>query len=102
MDEVGESQHGEFDSLRLLLNAAGSPTTSKLVSERFHAEFVTPLARMLRGRDAGVRAAAVASYVIGLATMKHVLRSPALTTAATRKIVASVGAAIQACVDPRA
>ncbi len=46
-----------------------------MISERFHAEFVTPLARLLRGRDADVRAAAIASYVIGLATMKHLASS---------------------------
>lgn len=100
MDDADELEAGEPDSLRLLLRAAASPSTAALVSARFHAEFVTPLARLLRGRDTELRAAMIASYVIGLATMKHALGSPALTGAARRKAVARVGAAIQSCVDP--
>jgi hypothetical protein len=68
------------------------------VSARFHAEFVQPLAKLLRGRDAELRAGLIASYVIGLATMKHALGSPALGPAAQRRTIALVGAAIQACV----
>jgi AcrR family transcriptional regulator len=101
MDDVDELAQGEFDSLRLLLRAAGSPATSALVSERFHAEFIAPLAKLLRGRDADLRAATIASYVVGLATMKHALGSPAFTPSAQRKVVATVGAAIQSCVGPR-
>jgi len=56
-------------------------------------------ARLLRGRDAELRAALIASYLIGLATMKHALASPLLADAARRKTIATVSEAIQGCVD---
>jgi AcrR family transcriptional regulator len=88
-----------FDALGILLRASGSPATQERVSARFHADFVLPLARLLRGRDSELRAALIASYLIGLATMKHALGSPLLGAATQRKAVATVSAAIQACVD---
>ena len=94
-----ERRAARFDALGILLRASGSPATQERVSARFHADFVLPLARLLRGRDAELRAAIIASHLIGLATMKHALGSPLLTDATRRKTVATIGAAIQACVD---
>ena len=94
-----ERRAARFDALGILLRASGSPATHDRVSARFHADFVLPLARLLRGRDAELRAALIASYLIGLATMKHALGSPLLGAATHRKTIAAVGAAIQACVD---
>lgn len=88
----------DFDALRVLLRAAGNPAIAAVVSERFHAEFVGPLARLLRGRDSDMRAALIAAYVIGLATMHHGLGSPALAGSAQRKAAVIAAAAIQACV----
>lgn len=87
-----------FDALRVLLRAAGNPSVAAIVSERFHAEFIKPLAKLLRGRDAEMRAALIASYVIGLATMRHGLDSPALMGSARTRAAALAAAAIQACV----
>ncbi|MFL6697176.1 MAG: TetR/AcrR family transcriptional regulator [Vitreoscilla sp.] len=97
----GSQQRREagFDALGILLRASGSPATQERVSARFHADFVLPLARLLRGRDTELRAALIASYLIGLATMKHALGSPLLAGAAQRKAIATVSAAVQACVD---
>lgn len=89
---------GDFNPLRLLLLAVGSPDTVAIVSAQFHAEFVLPLAKLLRGRDAEMRAALIGSYLIGLATMRHLLESPPLVAAQQRKTALLVGAAIQACV----
>jgi AcrR family transcriptional regulator len=99
MEGSQERREARFDALGILLRASGSPATQERVSARFHADFVLPLARLLRGRDAELRAALIASYLIGLATMKHALGSPLLGAATQRKVVATVGAAIQACVD---
>lgn len=94
--------HGDappaFDALGVLLRATGNPPIAAMVSERFHAEFVRPLAKRLRGRDADLRATLIASYVIGLATMHHGLDSPALSGPARKKAATAVAAAIQACV----
>ena len=94
-----ERREARFDALGILLRASGSPATQARVSERFHADFVLPLARLLRGRDAELRAALIASYLIGLATMKHALSSPLLGSATQRLAVATVSVAIQACVN---
>jgi AcrR family transcriptional regulator len=99
MDGSEERRAARFDALGILLRSSGSPATQERVSARFHADFVLPLARLLHGRDAELRAALIASYLIGLATMKHALGSPLLVAGTQRKAVAAVGAAIQACVD---
>jgi AcrR family transcriptional regulator len=100
IDGSEERRAARFDALGILLRSSGSPATQERVSARFHADFVLPLARLLRGRDAELRAALIASHLIGLATMKHALGSPLLLgDAGRRKAIASVGAAIQACVD---
>jgi len=100
IDGSAERRAAGFDALGILLRSSGSPATHERVSERFHADFVLPLARLLRGRDAELRAALIASHLIGLATMKHALASPLLAAdAARRKTIASVGEAIQGCVN---
>jgi AcrR family transcriptional regulator len=93
------SEEVEFDALHVLLRASGDPAVAAVVSRRFHAEFVIPLAKRLRGRDAELRAAVIASYVIGLSTMHIALASPSLTSARKSQIIKRVGAAIQACID---
>jgi len=87
-----------FDALGVLLRATGNSPIAAMVAERFQAEFVHPLAKRLRGRDAELRATLIASYLIGLATMHHGLQSPALSGPARRKAAATVAAAIQDCV----
>ncbi len=98
LEGAEERDQDEFDAMRVLLRAAGSPAIAPIVSECFHREFVTPLARLLPGRDAATRAALIASYVIGLATMRHGLSSPELAGEKTRKAAAIAAAAIQSCV----
>lgn len=97
LDDGGTAS--SFDALGVLLRAAGNPSIAPLVSGRFHAEFVTPLAALLKGRDADARAALIASYVIGLATMRHGLDSPMLAGRGRSKAARLAAAAIQACVE---
>ncbi|APW40137.1 hypothetical protein RD110_25445 [Rhodoferax koreense] len=87
-----------FDGLSVLLRATGNPPIAAMVAERFHAEFVRPLARLIGGRDAELRATLIASHVIGLATMRHGLGSAVLSGPARKKAATRVAAAIQACV----
>ncbi|WP_397452355.1 TetR family transcriptional regulator [Pseudomonas sp. NA-150] len=87
-----------FNPLSLLLLAAASPETSTVVSNRFQKEFVQPLAQTLGGRNANVRAALIGSYVIGLATMRHLLKSPDLAPPLLDESVTLVINAIQSCV----
>lgn len=98
LDATEEHEADEFDAVRVLLRAAGNPAIAPLVSECFRREFVTPLAKLLSGRNRGMRAALIASCVIGLATMRHGLASPELSGDKERKAAAIAAAAIQACV----
>ncbi|MEA3127396.1 MAG: hypothetical protein QOD67_4415 [Caballeronia sp.] len=59
-----------FHALCVLLRATGSPAVAAMVSERFHAQFLRPLAKLLGGRGSELGAALLASYVIDLATMR--------------------------------
>jgi AcrR family transcriptional regulator len=97
LNDDGDDDDG-FNPLRLLLLAAASPETAPIVSQRFHAEFVLPLAGKLTGGDAATRATLIASYVIGVATMRHLLASPELGPGSAGAAVALASAAIQACV----
>jgi AcrR family transcriptional regulator len=97
LDDPGEPD--AFDALNILLHAMSSPTSAPLASARFHAEFVKPLAARLSGRHTETRATLIASYVIGLATMRHRLESPLLAGPGRRRAADIAAAAIQACVD---
>ena len=94
----GPRDTGGFNALSVLLRATGNPPIAAMVSERFHTEFVRPLAKMLRGRDTELRATLIASYVIGLATMRHGLDASVLSGAGRKKAAATVGEAIQSIV----
>ncbi|MFT3906178.1 MAG: TetR family transcriptional regulator [Steroidobacteraceae bacterium] len=86
------------DPLQLLLLAAASPTASTLASKAFHAEFVKPLTRRLRGPDAALRASLICAYILGFKTMRAALDSPSLRNASSAAIAARLGKAIQDCV----
>lgn len=86
-----------FNGLSVLLRAIGNPPIAAMVAERFQAEFVRPLAKLIGGRDAELRATLMASYMIGLATMRHGMGSAVLAGPARKKAAASAAAAIQAC-----
>jgi len=96
-EEAGCCHEGDFDPLLLLLRSAVSPAASPIVSEAFHAEFVRPLAAMLGGDDAEVRAAVIAAYVIGLSTMVALLKSPAMRDTEVDKVAALLTTAVGAC-----
>ena len=101
LNDTPEADDDGFNPLRLLILAAASPETSAVVSDRFNLEFVQPLAMKLGGRNANARAALIAAYVIGIATMRHLLDSPDLNLSLQDESVSLVVGAIQACVTQR-
>lgn len=90
----------DCDPLHLLLCSAVSPHASPAISTTFHAEFVKPLAKLIGGPDANLRAALICSYAIGFLTMRLALRSPAIKPKDTRKALELLGRAIQDCLKP--
>ncbi|MFT3807354.1 TetR family transcriptional regulator [Arenimonas sp.] len=89
----------DCDALQLLLSSAASPTTASVVSDGFHSEFLQPLAKLLPGPDAQMRAGLISAYIIGILTLREALNSPSMVAADRDKIIPLLGAAIQACLD---
>jgi AcrR family transcriptional regulator len=87
-----------LNRLNLLLCSVESPAMADIVSERFHDDFVLPLAALLGGKDAEARAGVIACYAIGLSTMRHALSSPVLNgdNKSYDKVVKLIAEAIQA------
>lgn len=102
VDEVlgKEADGDDFNALGVLLRSASSPTIAAMVAERFDEEFIKPLAKRLGGRDAEVRAALIASYIVGLATMRHAFSTHALSGAPGKRAGLIAARAIQVCVTP--
>ena len=98
-DQGGDEWRDDLDPLLLLLRSAPSPKASAIVAQVFHAEFVDPLANALEGEDTDLRAGLIASYIIGLATMRFLLDSPTLKGHDTSKTSALIAKAINACTD---
>jgi AcrR family transcriptional regulator len=94
-----EPQTG-FDGLAFLMRSAASPTAAPILSAALETGFVGPLAKVLGGRDARLRAAMMAACVLGFSTLRVALGSPALDAAPRARIVARLGAVLQACVEP--
>lgn len=88
----------DFDEFQFLLRSAASPVAAPIVSACLHASFVGPLAQKIGGRNAQGCAALITAYVLGFATLRFSLGSPALEASSTKFLVAQLGAAIQACV----
>ncbi|EIC82139.1 TetR/AcrR family transcriptional regulator [Serratia sp. M24T3] len=95
--EDDEEPH-PFDALGMLLHQTVNPKIAMLIADSFHAEFISPLSKLLSGKDTEARAALIASYVIGLATMRHRLASKALSCKKAKQIAAlAINACVEAC-----
>jgi AcrR family transcriptional regulator len=88
-----------FDEFAFLLRSVGSPLAAPILSEALHDDFVTPLAKYIGGNEAHVRAAMITACVMGFAVLRAGLGSPALDKAKPQRMVAMLGAAIQACLN---
>ena len=96
----GESKGGSgINPFELLLRSAASPTASPIIAQRLHTDFVLRLAALIGGRHAAMRAALVASYIIGFLTVRIALQSPAIGPACVDEAAALLGSAIQSAID---
>jgi AcrR family transcriptional regulator len=96
-----EQAKGGVNAFELLLRSAASPTASPIIASRLHEDFVLQLASLIGGSQASTRAALIASYVIGFLTVRVALQSPAFLPVHADKVIALLGAAIQAAIDDR-
>lgn len=97
--KVDEAPDG-FDEFRFLLRSAASPTAAPILSAALHAGFVGPLARHLGGRDAEARAALLTACILGFATLRVALGSPALEEGEAGGLAERLGTVLQACLAP--
>ncbi len=93
------SSEATFDEFRLLLRSAASPVAGPILSQALHAGFITPLAKLLGGREAALRASLLTACVLGFATLRVALGAEALE-ARRGGIAQRLGAALQACLNP--
>ncbi len=89
----------DFDPLLVLLRSAANARAAGILREVLDERFIRPLARRLEGEDAELRAALIAAYLLGLASMRFVIRSGPLTAEETERLVAFVAPALQSYVD---
>lgn len=91
---------GDFDGFRFLLWSAASAVAAPILSASLHAGFIGPLARHLGAANAAMRAALLTACVLGFATLRVALTTPAIETAPPDLVAERLGAVLQACLDP--
>ncbi|MFN8170749.1 MAG: TetR family transcriptional regulator [Candidatus Nanopelagicales bacterium] len=80
---------------------AGSATEQvRVISEYLQAVIVDPVARAVGIPDARLRGSVVTAYLLGIVTTRYLLRVEPLASASDDEVVAVVGPAIQALLDP--
>ncbi|MET0792327.1 MAG: helix-turn-helix domain-containing protein [Polyangiaceae bacterium] len=94
-----EQSPTDFDEFQFLMRSASSPAAGPLLSAALHAGFVTPLAKLLGGKEAALRAALLTACVLGFSTLRFALGSEPLERAARRRVAERLAAALQACLD---
>ena len=72
----------------------------RIISEYLSSTVVDRVVAALGVPDARMRAAVISSYLVGIATTKYILRLEPLASATDDEVVAMVGPAVQALLDP--
>lgn len=90
----------EFDPLLALLRSAPGSVPGRLLREAVHDGFTKPLAAVLQGPQAELRAATAGSTLLGAMIMQAVIRSPVMHESSTEEVVAVLGRALQRSIDP--
>jgi AcrR family transcriptional regulator len=91
----------QLDAFQFLVRSAASPTAAPILSAALHKGFIAPLARLLGGPDASMRAALMTACVLGFATLRGTLGSNGLESGSRAKLIERLGAVLQACVNAK-
>ena len=89
----------DHNPLLALLYSAPHPQASVILRRALDEEFIRPLARQLGGEGAELRASLLASYLLGLAVMRSVLKSEPLASHDVETLVGRVAPTIQQYLD---
>ena len=96
---LSKRERGALEPLLALLRSSGNPNATAIMQDLLETQFIQPLAAWLGGSRAELRAAMIASIVIGLATTRDILESPTLARHSLRAIVRAIAPVLQALVD---
>jgi AcrR family transcriptional regulator len=96
-----ESGPEQLDAFQFLVRSAASPTAAPILSAALHKGFIAPLARLLGGPDASMRAALMTACVLGFATLHGTLGSSGLESGSRAKLTVRLGTVLQACVNAK-
>jgi AcrR family transcriptional regulator len=83
----------------LLRSASANEQAAETMRQFARAELVPRIAERLGGRRAELRAALIVSQLIGLATMRYIVRMEPVASASASQLVAPLGPALQQYVE---
>ncbi len=87
-----------FDPMLVILRSVGQPAAEAILRERFEVS-LAPLAAAIGGADAGIRAEMIMATLAGFDLLRNVIKSSALAAADEDRLIAVLGAALQAQLD---
>jgi AcrR family transcriptional regulator len=96
---LSKRERGALEPLLALLRSSGNPNATAIMQDLLEMQFVQPLAAWMGGSRAELRAAMIASIVIGLATTRDILESPTFARHSLQAIVRTIGPVLQSLID---
>lgn len=66
-----------LEPMLLFMRSVTSPIAVEFLRENMDKEFVLPMSKLLGGKDANLRAAMIASYLIGICILREILKTSA-------------------------
>jgi AcrR family transcriptional regulator len=96
---LNKRERGALEPLLALLRSSGNETATAIMQDLLETQFVQPLAAWLGGSKAELRAAMIASIVIGLATTRDILESPTLARHSLQDTVRAIAPVLQSLID---
>jgi AcrR family transcriptional regulator len=95
----GEDGLREEQDFNLLLRSAASHTAGPILAAGLQAKFVAPLARIIGGEDAEMKAALLTACTLGYATMRVALCSEVLNSGDREVLAERLGRVLQSCLS---
>jgi AcrR family transcriptional regulator len=96
---LSKRERGALEPLLALLRSSGNPNAIAIMQDLLETQFIQPLGAWLGGPKAELRAAMIASVVIGLATTRDILENPTLARHSLQATVKTVAPILQALID---
>jgi AcrR family transcriptional regulator len=98
---LSKRERNSLEPLLALLRSSGNPNATAMMQDLLETQFIQPLGTWLGGPKAELRAAMIASVVIGLATTREILESPTLARHSLQATVNAVAPILQALCSPK-